>query len=336
MAMSARIGSFVPLLDGGCRVLESLGLTPTDEAVYRALLRAPGSMAELAENAGIGRARLRTSLSRLADAGLLRQTGARVPSVVDPSVALASLIRNRRAELERASSGVEEFVEAFRTSAARQDAAHTVDVVTGREDVVRRTSDLAETVEAEILVFDTPPHASELGGEVDRELSRLRRGVQVKSLYSADALAVPGRLERVRALVRAGEQARVRPTLPLKLHIYDRRIAVVPLTSTSLASESVAIVHDSGLLDALVALFEALWQDAPRLDERTTGAHGLSEMDATVLELLSSGLKDDAVARYLGITVRTARRHISDLLGRLGATSRFQAGVEAHRRRWLE
>ena len=50
---------------------------------------------------------------------------------------------------------------------------------------------------------------------------------------------------------------------------------------------------------------------------------------------LTEGAKDEQIARTLGISLRTVRRRIADLLSELGADSRFQAGVEAVRRGWL-
>ena len=50
-----------------------------------------------------------------------------------------------------------------------------------------------------------------------------------------------------------------------------------------------------------------------------------------VLRLLAEGLKDDAIAHRLGISVRTVRRHIADYLDATGSGSRFAAGVAACR-----
>ena len=54
-----------------------------------------------------------------------------------------------------------------------------------------------------------------------------------------------------------------------------------------------------------------------------------------LLALLASGLKDDAIARQLGLSTRTMRRRIRNLLDDLAAANRFQAGVQAARRGWL-
>jgi DNA-binding NarL/FixJ family response regulator len=54
-----------------------------------------------------------------------------------------------------------------------------------------------------------------------------------------------------------------------------------------------------------------------------------------LLRLLADGSKDEAAARALGVSVRTVRRMVADLMRRLDARSRFQAGILAQRRGWL-
>jgi DNA-binding NarL/FixJ family response regulator len=64
--------------------------------------------------------------------------------------------------------------------------------------------------------------------------------------------------------------------------------------------------------------------------------HRLTEEERKrTLELLALGGKDEAVARHLGVSLRTVRRRVADLLEELGATTRFQAGMEAVRRGWI-
>ncbi len=45
--------------------------------------------------------------------------------------------------------------------------------------------------------------------------------------------------------------------------------------------------------------------------------------------LLLSGLSDQAIARELGVSPRTAQRKLAAMLQDLGAHTRFQAGVQA-------
>lgn len=65
-------------------------------------------------------------------------------------------------------------------------------------------------------------------------------------------------------------------------------------------------------------------------------AGALTEDERRILSLLAVGLSDEAIARQLGIGLRTVQRRVQALLVRLGAGSRFQAGVLAAGRGWWQ
>lgn len=114
----------------------------------------------------------------------------------------------------------------------------------------------------------------------------------------------------------------------------DRRVAVVPLAGGS--KDSIVLVHPSGLLDGLMELFEAYWERAePLLSEGPDVVEGPSEEELVLVRLLHSGYKDQAIARQLGVSVRTATRRVAALMQRLDAGTRFQAGVKARERGWV-
>ncbi|UBU19177.1 helix-turn-helix domain-containing protein [Nonomuraea gerenzanensis] len=57
----------------------------------------------------------------------------------------------------------------------------------------------------------------------------------------------------------------------------------------------------------------------------------ISAREWQVLQLLAQGCTDEMVARNLDVSLRTVRRVTADLMNRLGARSRFQAGLKASR-----
>jgi DNA-binding NarL/FixJ family response regulator len=61
----------------------------------------------------------------------------------------------------------------------------------------------------------------------------------------------------------------------------------------------------------------------------------LSDGDRDILALLVAGAKDEAIARQLGIGVRTLHRRMQRLMTALDADTRFQAGIQATRRGWV-
>ena len=86
------------------------------------------------------------------------------------------------------------------------------------------------------------------------------------------------------------------------------------------------------------ALFEHVWDRAVAIHgdgELPVLDAGPSAADAALLPLLAAGLTDGAIARQLGTHPRTVQRRVRDLLDKLGAATRFQAGLQAARRGWL-
>jgi hypothetical protein len=112
--------------------------------------------------------------------------------------------------------------------------------------------------------------------------------------------------------------ARVAPALPVEFYLMDDRLALVLL-----GPDRAVLLQPCGLLDAYVKLFEGLWERA--LPAEPDGA----AETRLLTSLLLSGLSDQAIARELGVSPRTAQRKLAALLQDLGAHTRFQAGVQA-------
>jgi len=133
-------------------------------------------------------------------------------------------------------------------------------------------------------------------------------------------------------MIDVGEDARVLADLPVKLVIGDDHVGLlVPEPARSGVAGSL-VVHASGLLNAFCGLFETLWTLVVPVTAAEPSVR-LSERDRTIITLMAAGLTDEAIARRLRLSRRTVVRRITALLDRLGATTRFQAGVQAADRR---
>ena len=77
--------------------------------------------------------------------------------------------------------------------------------------------------------------------------------------------------------------------------------------------------------DAVAAVLEAAGQRAPRLERPA----GLTEREAEVVAMLARGLQTKQVARALGISVKTADRHVQNAYRKIGVSSRSAATLFA-------
>ncbi|MFE3452248.1 LuxR C-terminal-related transcriptional regulator [Nonomuraea sp. NPDC059194] len=310
-------------------MLEEVGVPEPAERLYRALLRDPGqSREELAAVAAP--APLDELLAALAGAGLVADAGD--PHPADPRVAVRALVRQRQDSLDQVTAAMGELVADFTEGAQRTGGL--VEVVNGERALRASLVDITASARQSVSVLDAPPYL-DVSVSSASERALLSRGVTSRAIYAISALEVPGYLDTIQAMIAGGEEARVLPAVPLKLIVVDGARALLPLSVRDGRLTSGVLVQPSTLASALAALFDALWAQAGPVPGQLDGPEELDAVDRELLTLLASGLKDETIARKLGVSPRTLGRRITRLLERLGATSRFHAGLQAARRGWI-
>ncbi|MCS0634298.1 hypothetical protein NX801_01165 [Streptomyces sp. LP05-1] len=323
--------------------LTTLGLGRTEERAYRALLseQADGA-AELARQLGLERTRLDAALGRLVEHGFAHPAdpydAEALPRPAAPAAAIRTLIHRRQEELHLRSAELERLRRTAERLEPRTVPAGGVETVTGRPAIAERADRLLAGAEREVLVLDRPPYVragigcTEPGGRAPDWAALLDRGVTVRVVLDRAGLGLPGRAAALAALAARGLRVRVATGVPTKLIAVDRRVTLLPPSDAADPRAAALVVGDALLRNALVPLFEAVWERADPLAERREEGGEQREL----LALLASGLKDEAIARRLGVHVHTARRRISRLLEVLDARTRFQAGARARQRGWLD
>ncbi|WP_329531832.1 LuxR C-terminal-related transcriptional regulator [Streptomyces sp. NBC_01450] len=314
----------------------AVGVSAFDELLYQAILNQPDAgAAGWALLTGASPARVREACNRLLTLGLLQPPdsmgGLRA---VDPRVAVRALIRRRETESELLASTAEEMATAYEAGLLREEPTRLIEVASGEGAIAARLEEMYARAEHEVCLFDTPPYLAPPAPQVDLQADLLSRGIVSRGIYAATGLEDPKVLSRALSMVELGEQARVLPTVPLKLLVVDGCRALLPLTASAAGGYCAVVVWHSAVTEALQKLFELAWQQATPLGQPVSDGE-LTEDERTLTRLLAAGMKDEAVSRHLGVSLRTLRRRVSDLQERLGTASRFQLGMRAAQRGWV-
>ena len=156
-------------------------------------------------------------------------------------------------------------------------------------------------------------------------------GRRARAIYPVRALTEAPAVLQARADV--GEEVRVLPEVFTRLLVIGTTHAILPEPLGQITTPR-TMVRQRGLVEALGILFEELWQRASPVAEYERGAKH-DEPRRQLLQQLAAGAQDEQIARRLGMSLRTVRRRVAEVMAELGADSRFQAGVEATRRGWL-
>ncbi|MFI9649201.1 helix-turn-helix transcriptional regulator [Streptomyces sp. NPDC052040] len=251
---------------------------------------------------------------------------------VPPSVALArrlNPIEREISERRRLSTTLAETFEPFMALSAQATApTHSITVLEGL-DRINAALDLATAqCQSEMLTVQPSGHRPERrlieGLERDRPL--IERGVRIRTLYQHTARYSPERLAYVDQFTDGKAEYRTIDELVERLIICDEAVAFIPISD----DRQVALeLRHPGLVSYLVKVFEFMWGRAVPLQAGTpyeTDPDGITDIQHSIAKLLVEGHVDEAIARRLGMNVRTCRAHIAKLATALGSGSRAQLG----------
>jgi DNA-binding CsgD family transcriptional regulator len=169
------------------------------------------------------------------------------------------------------------------------------------------------------------PDAPEVTATADRLAHLSRRGVRVRVLCP-DVVAA----QREYVALLAGYGGAFEPRV--SVHAWPEHVIVDERTAVLRGRDAEArvVVRAQPVVSTLASVFQAGWEAAARLPAPVPDESRLATEPARrILELMASGYRDAAAARELGLSIRTYRRHVAELMTELRAASRFQAGARA-------
>lgn len=277
--------------------------------LYRQLIPAAGrTIEDVAEVLRVPSDDLRQQIDPLLDRGIVLVDDTDVLTVAEPGAAVTHMLTTQRElmqamgeELGRITSVLPALLDAGPYS-ARHESDRVAGEVTDDADVIKLVRDWVQGSTGDIYFLR--PEAHLLPGEemvlaaVDQAIARGRRA---RVIYPTSALSeAPDILE---ARVEAGEEVRVVPDVIARMAIVGVWRAVVP-EPLGLDSKRRVTLRQPAVVALCQAFFDVLWdRGSPVLDQRT-----VEDRRQALLIQLARGVKDEQIARNLGVSLRTVRR----------------------------
>ncbi|HEX5404099.1 MAG TPA: DNA-binding response regulator [Pseudonocardiaceae bacterium] len=158
----------------------------------------------------------------------------------------------------------------------------------------------------------------------------LAGGLKMQKMYNPAVMTDPADAAHLREIESVGVRVRICPTtLAHETIIIDRKVAILAGPPVA-GMREYSVVMAPEVVAGVRSLFQASWAGATDLSAYLpSAAPAVDEQGMAILRLLSAGQKDEAAARSMGVSVRTYRRRVAELMTLLGAESRFQAGERA-------
>lgn len=312
-------------------------LRHADLALYRSVLnRRTVEAAELRSRAALAPAAGVEAVDRLLAYGLLRPARGK-PGLLEVnsphSEAPAKLdgmlheVRARQAALDSIRDELLALGKVYRP-AASLSADGSVELLTELADVLGCITEFAASAMHEIRTSQPGGARKDeiLAESMDRTERALNRGVRMRTVYQHTARFSSATVRYVEQVSKLGAEIRTVGDGLMQMLAFDDTVAVLSVQDDPNAA---LVVREPNLVGFAVTAFERAWTTAkpfPR-DYRQDQVIAISEeMKLDIVRMLIEGMEDRAIARRMGISLRTCQRHVSEVMDRLGARSRLQAG----------
>lgn len=316
------------------------------QSVYRYAVSSPGwTIEEASEALGLTTRSIQGAIRELVERCLLVQANENQHSytAVSPDVALAELVdpderalldlRSRIGAKRRELAGL---VPIFAEASRQVSTDASVEVLENPEQVLRILIEYARSASESVLMARPGQGATADTQEesIQKDVDLLQQGIERRTLYHSSLRDHMPTRKAIEIVTAAGGQFRTLPHIPLRAVIFDHKVAVVPRARDS-RDRAGLVVRDPDIVQMFVYMFEFAWELGEPFLTKDPAPGQLTSTQRSILRALASGHPDEVIARRMGISVRTCRRHIAKMLEDLGAESRFQAGVKAHRAGWI-
>jgi DNA-binding CsgD family transcriptional regulator len=313
------------------------GLSPDADLVYRALVTiGPGTGRWLAKDLGMSARRVETAVDELVAVSAVRDDGSESRrgrpvsavrwSAVSPMEAVATLRRRNKRVVNLAHrTGFHRAL--LNNAGMAHQPTWPARVLVDRKETRPRIAELVAAERYEHLALNPErsfsADATSTALPLDRQL--LARGVRLRTcgVPPEDGDASCGAAEQLMAM---GAEYREVAQVPVKLMVFDRRVALLPVDPLDLSAGALEI-DQPAIVAALVVLFKQLWSTAR--DPRKGGVLPivLTPRERSIVGLLAEGHTDVVVAQRLGLSLRTIAYTLRGLMERLGVENRFQLGL---------
>jgi DNA-binding CsgD family transcriptional regulator len=317
------------------------GVTPDADLVYRALVTVgPQASSDAAQELGMPRRRVNQAIEELSTSGAVqavyradRSRRAGRPEVWRANDPHEVIHRLRRRQLrlvdpwELAQRHLATVAGLNLSTAGHAPAGDQVRLLRGIDLIRDRIAELAKLERHEHLSMNPEQAISApavaAAAPLDRALLLRGGKLQVLGVPPADGDATSLHREE---LTRLGAEQRVAKQLPLKVMVFDRKVAMLPLNLLA-AGNGVLEISEPGLVRSLVSVILREWNGARDPRRPDVPALDLSPRERALLDLLAAGHTDTGVARRLGVSARTVGYAMRGLMDRLHVENRFQLGL---------
>ena len=265
--------------------LMMIGFTENEAKTYVYLLKKQVFTAtEISRIAGVNRSKIYQVLGNLVRKGLCIEKPGKVRKyeAVDPEIAFEKVREAQEKKIERISSITTILSPIFQQQQINTAPLDFIEVYGTPSTIINKYNALELEASKFVYSFCKRPYAMADSNLINQEqLTSMRKGVIYKSIFEIEPDQPAWFAQKMLSFVKQGEEIRVSPHLPIKLHIYDEKTVMFSMINKISPKENLTymVIEHEDLTEALISTFNCYWQNSWTVKEYMK-KEGISEKEA--------------------------------------------------------
>ncbi len=245
------------------KALMKIGLSENEAKIYHNLLKGNYSAAELAKLIGVNRSNSYKIINSLILKGFCYKLNKENKfTAVKPAVAFKSFSETYQDKIDFISEKSSMFDDIF-TAKTETNNLESVKLLHSKASILSTLNGLEQNAEAEVLSFCKPPYIFDESNVIEEQKESHAKGVVHRSIYEITAESRE-KLKDIEMYAQLGEEIRITNYLPLKLHIFDGRVAVINLRNkyNIKSNYTFAFFDHEDVAETFKIVFKVFWDSA--------------------------------------------------------------------------
>lgn len=261
------------MADNYVNLLLRMGLSSNEAKVYLALLKKNiSNVSEIVTISSVPQKMIYYVLQKLMQKGLCTLIPGKVKRYkpTNPNIGIGDFINQAQEQISLSQGMLSQLRKDYKKGQNEQISFEHIEIIQNKTQIAEKVIYLEKKAKEEVLSFNKPPYAM-INRNVE-EVKGLEREVRYKSIYQVVDLREVIERTVVEMYMKGGEEVRVASELPIKMMVFDSKIALFVLEERIIQGNdfSIVVIQNSNLVKVLKESFYTYWQNAITFEEFIT------------------------------------------------------------------
>lgn len=244
------------------------GLTENEAKTYLLLLEKPLSAARIAQRIGVNRSNIYGIISSLVQKGFLREMNGKSRTIlaINPEIAFntnKTALTMRIKLMDRLAAELQPYYKAD----CYTENKELIKILHTKSVIIDTLEKLELAAEEEVLAFSKPPYLMNVDNLAELNTVQgisAQRGVVYRAIHEIEPDNMDNFLKRMQYFSEMGEEVRLADQLPMKMFIFDRKIAVFTLENNlnNFSDYTFTSFEHSDVAITFTQIFQQYWEKA--------------------------------------------------------------------------